>query len=303
MCPSSAGRDAPHHLAFPPQGAPALRAQVRIKRVCRQSRRGSNFSPMNIFIGSSVLTLLLALMALPAQAAADITPCPTCPPMVVVPAGHFIMGDAKADAERPAVAVTIARPFALGRTEVSFDQWQACVDDGACRGGLDDHGWGRGSRPAINMTWADAAGFAAWVGKRSGLVCRLPAEAEWEYAARAGTTTGFWWGDAAGTGNANCRDCLGGKDHPYGSRPAASFKPNPWGLYDMNGNVWEWTADCWTPDHAAAAAEDPKTCRDRVIKGGSWYYFSAMSRASARARNDARVWSYNIGLRVLCELP
>ncbi len=262
-------------------------------------------SPPSPASGRGFVCLVLAFFALPVQAAEELIPCPTCPPMAVVPAGRFVMGDAKAHAgaEKPEVTVTIPRPFALGRTEVSFDQWQACVDDGACRGDLDDHGWGRGSRPAINMTWDDAAAFTAWVGKRSGLTCRLPAEAEWEYAARAGTTTGFWWGNAAGTGNANCRDCQGGTDHPYGSRPAASFKPNPWGLYDMNGNVWEWTGDCWTPNHASASTEDPRTCRDRVIKGGSWYYFSTMSRASARAKNDARVWSYNIGLRVLCELP
>ncbi|MDO8608554.1 MAG: SUMF1/EgtB/PvdO family nonheme iron enzyme [Phaeospirillum sp.] len=254
--------------------------------------------------GFAILAVLL-LTAPPVLAAEELAPCPTCPPMVVIPAGSFVMGDAKTHArsEKPEIAVTIPRSFALGRTEVSFDQWQACVDDGGCRGGQDDHGWGRGRRPAINMTWDDANAFTAWVAKRSGLACRLPSEAEWEYAARAGTTTGFWWGESAGKGNANCRDCLGDKDHPYGSRPAASFKPNPWGLYDMNGNVWEWTADCWTPDHATPATEDRQTCRDRVIKGGSWYYFSTMSRASARAKNDARVWSYNIGLRVLCDLP
>jgi len=259
---------------------------------------------------STGLVSVFLLLALPVQASEALIPCPICPPMVVVPAGRFVMGDAKAhaEAEKPEIAVTILHPFALGRTEVSFDQWQPCVEDGACRGGQDDHGWGRGSRPVINVTWDDAAAFAAWVGKRSGLTCRLPREAEWEYAARAGTTTGFWWGNAAGTGNANCRDCQGAGPPPYGSQPTASFKPNPWGLYDMNGNVWEWTADCWTPNHASAVPatafpNSPATCRDRVIKGGSWYYFSAMSRASARARNDARVWSYNIGLRVLCELP
>ncbi|WP_173982713.1 SUMF1/EgtB/PvdO family nonheme iron enzyme [Magnetospirillum sp. SS-4] len=257
-----------------------------------------------------VLLLLLLLLplsgaVLPAQAAEMLVPCPGCPPMAIVPAGDFIMGDARtaAKSEKPEVAVGIPRRFALGVTEVSFDQWQACADDGACRGGLDDHGWGRGERPAINMTWEEAAAFAAWVGRRSGLACRLPDEAEWEYAARAGTRTGFWWGDQTGDGNANCRDCSAAIDHPYGSVPVASYPPNPWGLHDMNGNVWEWTRSCWTATHAAPSGEDAATCRDRVIKGGSWYYFSTMSRASARARNDGRAWSYNIGLRVLCELP
>ncbi|RAU22222.1 hypothetical protein CU669_08820 [Paramagnetospirillum kuznetsovii] len=246
---------------------------------------------------------IFLLHAFPAQAAEEYVPCPVCPPMVVVPDGQFVMGDAKSHIanEKPEVAVTISRRFALGRTEVSFDQWQACVDDKACPGGQDDHGWGRGARPVINIGWADANAYTDWVAKRSGLVCRLPSEAEWEYAARAGTRTAFWWGDAPGNGKANCRDCLGDKDHPYGTKPVGSLPPNPWGLHEMNGNVWEWTADCWTPDHSTAAA--PASCGDKVVKGGSWYYFSPMSRAAARAKNDARTASYNIGLRVLCELP
>ncbi|MBI3445450.1 MAG: SUMF1/EgtB/PvdO family nonheme iron enzyme [Magnetospirillum sp.] len=245
--------------------------------------------------------LLVLVTAFPASAEERV--CPQCPPMVRIPAGSFLMGDDKAFLanEKPAVTVTIARPFLMSATEITFDQWQDCVTAGACRGGQDDHQWGKGKRPVINMTWDDARAYAAWVGHGAGLACRLPTEAEWEYAARAGTSTGFWWGDQAGEGRLNCRDCLG-KEPPYGSRPAASFKPNPWGLFDMNGNVWEWTADCWTPNHSTPPAHDP-ACRDKVIKGGSWYYFSGMSRASARARNDATVWSYNIGVRVLCEEP
>jgi formylglycine-generating enzyme required for sulfatase activity len=249
------------------------------------------------------LFTLLFLIALPA-AAGEWRPCPQCPPMVSIPSGSAMMGDntAKFSNEKPAVPITITRPFALSATEITFDEWQPCVTAKACRGGQDDHTWGRGKRPVINMTWDDARAYAAWVGSSSGLVCRLPTEAEWEYAARAGTSTGYWWGEEVGQGRVNCRDCLG-KEPPYGSKPARSFPPSPWGLYEMNGNIWEWTADCWTPDHSKPAASHDSTCRDKVVKGGSWYYFSAMSRASARAKNDATVWSYNIGIRVLCELP
>jgi formylglycine-generating enzyme required for sulfatase activity len=230
--------------------------------------------------------------------------------MVRIPAGQFVMGDDAGFSanEKPAVAVTIPRPFLLGRTEVTFDQWQACVDAGACRGGQDDHAWGRGAHPIINITLDDANAFAAWTGQVSGLSCRLPSEAEWEYAARAGTATAFWWGSSAGMGLANCRDCLG-KAVPYGTKPVASFAANPFGLYDMNGNVWEWTADCWarghdgTPTDGSPRGGDDNACRQRVVKGGSWYYFSAMSRPAARAANDSQGWSYNIGLRVLCEVP
>lgn len=247
--------------------------------------------------------LLSLLVALPASAG-EWRPCPECPPMVSIPAGTATMGDNGSNFanEKPAVPVTIPRPFALSATEITFDEWRKCVAAKACRGGQDDHAWGRGKRPVINITWDDARAYAAWVGRESRLTCRLPSEAEWEYAARAGTAAGYWWGEGAGNNRLNCRDCLG-KEPPYGSKPARSFPPNPWGLYEMNGNVWEWTADCWTPDHSRPAATDDATCRDKVVKGGSWYYFSAMSRASARAKNDATVWSYNIGIRVLCELP
>jgi formylglycine-generating enzyme required for sulfatase activity len=246
--------------------------------------------------------LLLLLTALPASAE-EWRPCPQCPPMVSVPAGSAMMGDdhAKFSNEKPAVPVTIPRPFALSTTEVSFDEWQECVKAKACRGGQDDHEWGRGKRPVINITWDDARAFAAWVGARSGLTCRLPTEAEWEYAARAGAPTGYWWGEDVGQNRLNCRDCLG-PEPPYGSKPVRTFPPNPWGLYEMNGNVWEWTSDCWTPDHSKLAPQN-SSCGDKVVKGGSWYYFSAMSRASARAKNGAAIWSYNIGIRVLCELP
>jgi formylglycine-generating enzyme required for sulfatase activity len=238
-----------------------------------------------------------------AEGMRTISPCPGCPTMVVVPTGQFVMGDDNgfSENERPATGVDMPRSFALGRTEVTFDDWNRCVEAQACRAVTNDHGWGKGRRPVINITWDDARRYAEWLGRRAGLTCRLPTEAEWEYAARAGTTTAYPWGAELGTGNANCRNCLGGDPHEiYGSRPAASFPPNPWGLHDMAGNVWEWTADCWTPNHAARP--EGGACTDRVIKGGSWYYFAPMSRPAARARNGATVWSYNIGFRVLCEL-
>ncbi len=178
----------------------------------------------------------------------------------------------------------------FSRSEVTFDQWQRCVAAGACRGGQDDHGWGRGARPVINVTWNDARDYAAWLSGVTGRACRLPTEAEWQQAAAAGTATAFWWGDAPGQGMANCRDC--NPQPVYGTTPAGSFPPNPWGLLDMNGNVWEWTEDCWQPGAAI--------CPQRVIKGGSWYYYSANATARARARGHADQGSYNIGFRVVC---
>jgi formylglycine-generating enzyme required for sulfatase activity len=233
--------------------------------------------------------------------------CPVCPEMVVIPAGEFVMGSAAGEPqERPAHRVVLARPFALGRYETTFEEWEACVAEGGCAAVPDDHRWGRGRRPIINVTFADAVAFTAWLSARTGRRCRLPSEAEWEYAARGGTTTEYWWGDDIGENRANCRKC-GSEWSGIGSAPVGSFAGNPFGLYDTSGNVWEWMADCWTANYLDAptdgqAVERPQ-CGDRVIRGGSWYYFSRLSRSAYRFRNDARVMSYGIGFRVLCELP
>ena len=210
--------------------------------------------------------LALALLGGSAQAAERL-PCAGCPPLVELPGDKLLMS----------------------RSEITFDQWERCVAEGACRGGQHDHGWGRGARPVINVSWKDARAYAAWLSAKSGLACRLPTEAEWQRAAAAGTATAYWWGDGHGTGMANCRDC--NAEAIYGSTPAGSFPPNPWGLVDMNGNVWEWTEDCWQGEGSCAA---------RTIKGGSWYYYSANATVKARAGNDAGQGSYNIGVRVVC---
>lgn len=212
--------------------------------------------------------VFLAMLSFVTSAAAQ---CPDCPAMVDVPLSSGLLRFTK--------------------TEVTFDQWQSCVAAGACRGGQDDHGWGRGTRPVINVSWDDARAYAAWLSRTLGAACRLPTEAEWQQAAAAGSSTAFWWGDSPGRGMANCRDC---NPAPiYGTSPVGSFPANPWGLSDMNGNVWEWTADCWQADAAQ--------CGQRVIKGGSWYYYSANATARARARNQANQGSYNIGIRVVCQ--
>lgn len=248
----------------------------------------------------------------PAIAADDPEPgesfrdCALCPEMVVVDAGSFIMGSDERHAnERPAHEVSIAKPFAIGKYEITFDEWQACLDDGGCSARPDDHKWGRERRPVMNVTHAEAVGYAAWLALKTGKVYRLPSEAEWEYAARAGTETAFWWGDEAGVNRANCRDC-GSEWSKKSSGPVGSFAPNPWDLFDTSGNVWEWVADCWNPTHDGAPQDGSVRldgeCRNRVMRGGSWYYFSKNARSAWRWKNDARVKSYGIGLRVLREL-
>jgi len=232
--------------------------------------------------------------------------CATCPKMIVLPAGSFIMGDNQgAKYERPAHKVTIEKSFALGQYEITFTQWEACAQEQACKAAPDDHGWGKGSNPIINLTYGDINDYVIWLSKKTKQKYRLPSEAEWEYAARAGTTSAYWWGDEVGENNANCRRCAS-KWSGKGSAPVGSFKANPWGFYDMNGNAWEWIADCWTPNYTNApntsTARTDGNCKEPVTRGGSWYYFPKLSRSAYRYKNPVNVFSYNISFRVAREM-
>ena len=237
--------------------------------------------------------------------------CPECPELAVVPAGIYIMGlNGKSKKSKPPHRVNITKPFALGRFEVTFDQWQACVDDDGCKREPDDHKWGREGRPIINITWFDAKRYLEWISKKTGKTYRLPTEAEWEYADRAGTTSTWWWGDEVGNNNANCKDCKSewsdGGTQPHGTAPVGSFKPNPFGIHDTAANVFEWVEDCWNKSHENAptdgTARTQGNCRYRVIRGGSFYYYSKVARADYRAKNPPGVKSYWLGFRVLREL-
>ena len=129
--------------------------------------------------------------------------------MVVVPAGSFEMGSTT-EYENPVHRVTIAKPFAIGRHEVTFDEWDSCVSEGGCKHRPDDRNWGRGNRPVINVSWLDAKEFVTWLSQKTGQTYRLPTEAEWEYAAKGGTKTPYWWGRDLGAAQANCRECKTG---------------------------------------------------------------------------------------------
>jgi formylglycine-generating enzyme required for sulfatase activity len=233
--------------------------------------------------------------------------CADCPDLVALPKGLFMMGsNGRYKAARPAHRVSIRKPFAIGRYEVTFKEWSSCVGDGGCVHKPDDHNWGREGRPVINITWDQAQRYLKWLSKRTGHTYRLPSEAEWEYAHRAGTSTRFWWGDDAGSNNANCKDCKT-KWSAKSTAPVGSFKPNPFGLHDTSGNVFEWVEDCWNPDHLgapkAASARREGNCTFRVIRGGSFYYFNKVARSFYRAKNPPGVKSYWLGFRVLRELP
>ena len=213
----------------------------------------------------------------------EFSDCDACPRMTVVPAGTFTMGspaseEGRFDDEGPRHSVTIPAPFAVGVYEVTFAEWDACVRAGGCGGYAPaDEGWGRGSRPVINVSWDDAQAYLAWLSQQTGARYRLLSEAEWEYVARAGSVTARYWGESE-SGQcryANGRDrtapCPDG--HQY-TAPVGSFAPNAFGLYDVLGNVWEWTQDCWNASYAGASADGSAwmagDCGRRVLRGGCW---------------------------------
>jgi formylglycine-generating enzyme required for sulfatase activity len=204
--------------------------------------------------------------------------CKDCPEMVVVPEGKFQMGSPPNEKnpdekEGPQHEVSIAKPFAVSKFEVTFDEWNACVTYGDCssRG---DAGWGRGKQPVISVGWDDAKRYVRWLSDMTGKEYRLLSEAEWEYAARAETTTAYFWGDKIGRGNANCNGCGSPWDNSRAA-PAGSFKANAFGLHDMHGNVWEWVEDCWSSNYRDAPTDGSAqpasgSCAAHVVRGGAW---------------------------------
>jgi formylglycine-generating enzyme required for sulfatase activity len=230
--------------------------------------------------------------------------CPDCPEMVVVPPGEFDMGSADSPFEKPPHKVAIAKSFAIERRETSFSEWDACVADGGCKYRPDDRGWGRGDQPVIDVSWDDAKAFIAWLTQKTGRPYRLPSEAEWEYAARAGTTSKFWWGREVGKANANCADC----ENPPLRKTVrtGSFRPNGFGLYDTSGNAYEWVEDCWNDNYAKApkdgSAWNSGQCPQRVLRGGSFANQSNTVTSAARFRYDLDVRYYANGFRVVRDL-
>jgi formylglycine-generating enzyme required for sulfatase activity len=229
--------------------------------------------------------------------------CSECPEMVVVPAGSFDMGS-NTDYENPVHRVTIPKPFAIGRYEVTFEEWDRCVEEKGCKAQPDDRDWGRGARPVINVSWVDAKAFATWLSQKAGQTYRLLTEAEWEYVARAGTNTAFWWGREASSRQANCRECGTGS----GQQTAAvgSFPPNPFGVYDTAGNAAEWVEDCWNDSYRGAptdgSAWNAGQCRLRVLRGGAYDSAAKAVRSTARFRYDTDVRYSANGFRVVREL-
>ncbi|WP_408370674.1 formylglycine-generating enzyme family protein [Paraburkholderia aspalathi] len=225
--------------------------------------------------------------------------------MIALPAGSFSMGSSTDDpSEKPVHHVTIGAPFAIGKYEVTVEQWNACVAANACQKLTPESNTNKAA-PARDLSWEDAQQYVKWLSKTTGKPYRLPSEAEWEYADRGGTTTAYWWGDQMRKGNANCKDC-GDPWHKEGPEAAGSFAPNPVGLYDMNGSVWEWVADCWHNSYQGAPADghawDSPTCDMRVIRGGSWREGGGYMLSATRFKYSASVRQSQDGFRVVKDL-
>lgn len=235
----------------------------------------------------------------------DLKDCPACPVLHSIAPGSFTMGSNGGDpSEKPPHHVTIAQPFAIGKYEVTVEQWSACADAGGCQRIATVANAPRNA-PVRDVSWDDARQYLAWLSKVSGKPYRLPTEAEWEYAARGGTSTLYWWGDQLRKGTANCKDC----GEPWSAdapAPVGSFAANAYGLHDMNGSVWEWVADCWHVSYKNAPADgrawDEPGCSVRVIRGGSWLEGASYMLSSTRFKYSASVRQSQNGFRVARDL-
>lgn len=250
--------------------------------------------------------------------------CTDCPEMVVLPAGKFAMGSppdeaGRQETEGPLHRVEIRRPIAFGLYEVSMREWQACVADGAC---AEPQTPAAADAPVGGISWNDAKDYTAWLTARSGAAYRLPSEAEWEFAARAGTATPWFWGEAADKACvfANlAATCDKGYDGPA---PRGDSRSNPFGLHDMAGNLSEWVEDCWYEGYGGApedgnartlslrtslpepyAPYPPGNCNWKVFRGGSWESPPVAARSAARAGLPRYESRDTIGLRIVRSLP
>lgn len=225
--------------------------------------------------------------------------CPDCPEMVVVPAGIFEMGSSPDEeghepVESPRHMVSINQPFAIARYETTVREWRACLSEDSCVGrGFPHDGGDR--LPITGIAWVMIPQYIEWLNAKSGQTYRLPSEAEWEYAARAGSLSSFAYGPVLTVGDARVGDDADGPVE------VGRYQPNEWGLYDMHGNAAEWVQDCWLPGYAAPTDGSPwlPDCLWRVVRGGSWSSDASAARSAARDYDMEATASPRIGFRLV----
>ncbi len=247
--------------------------------------------------------------------------CPTCPEMVTIPTGEFLMGSPESERGRgkdegPQHKVAFAKPFAAGKFEVTFAEWDACVAEGGCTEKPSDEGWGRARHPVINVSWHDATQFVAWLSKKTGKPYRLLSEAEWEYAARGQTkatdpSTPFSTGATINYQKANYDANFTYNGSPPGlyrqkTVDVGSLPHNAFGLHEMHGNVWEWVQDCYKPSYEGAPADGSPViandCNLHILRGGAWNYYPKLLRSAYRYATAPEVRLNNAGFRVARDL-
>ena len=276
---------------------------------------GNIFNSSNLWL---VVGVLLLIGGLSYAALSLFNPLKTDEPVMLannlrlqpIPAGSFEMGGQSDQAnEKPVHTVTIKKPFWVSETEITFAQYAAYTQAQRLAIPADD-GWGRDQRPVINVSWHEAKAYAAWLGETNGkgLECRLPSEAEWEYAARGGSRMTYAWGEKVGKNNAHCSGCGSPWEGKRQSVPVASFPANDFGLYDMHGNVAEWVQDSWHADYRGAPIDGTvwqsgANEERRVIRGGSWGDKPDAIRSAHRARTEPGSKNNYVGFRVVCEFP
>ena len=264
----------------------------------------------------------VALAREPLKPGEEFRDCEQCPQMVVIPPGEYGFGSPPDEFGSPynegyVLDVRFTAPFAIGKYEVSFDEWEQCVQSGYCAQ-VDDDGMGRGRRPVVNVSWRDASNFVHWLSVKTGQPYRLPSEQEWEYAAQAGTPRARFFGIAREQTciYGNVYDITAHQAHDFGwpwlpcedgfadTAPVGSFRANAFGVHDMLGNVWEWVRDCQNPNWRFSRAPKDGTafvggdCSLHAYRGGSWlsnqpYYLRTGDRYKfSGARNN------DLGFRV-----
>jgi formylglycine-generating enzyme required for sulfatase activity len=225
------------------------------------------------------------------------------PEMVVIRPGTFAMGGGRIGERAEELVIEIEHPFAISTTEITVGMYRRFLkasqsgDLSALKGTADN-------LPVSEISWDQAEAFVSWLSHQTGQNYRLPSSTQWEYAARAGSTKTYTWGDEVGQGNANCTNC--GAPYEGSPAPVASFKPNAWGLYDVHGNVWEWTKDCMDANSKPPLNGMPQlfgNCESRELRGGSAKSDAWSIRLNARASFLRQSRSPDVGMRVVMQLP
>ncbi len=304
-----------------PDGVFAELAMVKLEEISLQATKkyATILGPSSALpTGSRPTTAVFRKTSKPVKGFKD---CALCPEMVEIPAGSFMMilpsaKTGRYDGGSTQRRVSVRRPFALSRYEVTFAEWDACATEGDCSYRPADEGWGRGKQPVINVSWEDAQEYARWLSRKTGAQYRLPSEGEWEFAARSGTTTVRYWGDdpSAACWYANVHDRTSQAENSFAwqhhncsdgyakTAPVGSFEANAFGLHDMLGNIWEWVEDCWGGDYQAAPSDGQARvsgrCDSRVLRGGSWSSVPKIVRSGARQGDVANYRGRYSGFRV-----